>query len=139
MKKYLLILPLLFLSGRGFSQEAKAQIQTQNGENFQKAEFPGGDDAFRKEFLNMVHAYIDVALYAIQGQVTFLFNINSKGKIDKVDILPRFRNDETFIDDMKFALKKVKGKWTPATKNGVPVDSKLIMKINFQNNVYDHD
>lgn len=87
----------------------------------------------------MVHAYIDVALYAIQGQVTFLFNINSKGKIDKVDILPRFRNDETFIDDMKFALKKVKGKWTPATKNGVPVDSKLIMKINFQNNVYDHD
>ncbi|UKB83785.1 energy transducer TonB [Chryseobacterium sp. MEBOG06] len=139
MKKYLLILPLLLLSGRGFSQEAKAQIQTQNGENFQKAEFPGGDDAFRKEFLNMVHAYIDVALYAIQGQVTFLFNINSKGKIDKVDILPRFRNDETFIDDMKFALKKVKGKWTPATKNGVPVDSKLIMKINFQNNVYDHD
>lgn len=37
MKKYLLILPLLLLSGKGFSQEAKAPIQTQNGENFQKA------------------------------------------------------------------------------------------------------
>ncbi|UKB79871.1 energy transducer TonB [Chryseobacterium sp. MEBOG07] len=139
MKKYLMVLPFLLLSFKGFSQETKTQIQVQPGEDFRKAEFPGGEDAFRKEFLNMVHAYIDVALYAIQGEVTFLFNINSKGKIDKVDILPRFKNDETFIDDMKFALKKVKGKWQPATKNGIPVDSKLIMKIRFNNNAYDHD
>ncbi|MGH1520178.1 energy transducer TonB [Chryseobacterium sp. JK1] len=139
MKKYLLILPLLLISGKGFSQEAKAQIQVEKGEDFKKAEFPGGEEAFKKEFMNMVYAYIDVALYAIQGEVTFLFNINSKGKIDKVDIMPRFKNDESFIDDMKFALKKVKGKWQPATKNGTPVDSKLIMKIRFQNNVYDHD
>jgi len=134
-----LILPLCFIGVKGLSQETKAQIQIQQGEDFRKAEFPGGEDAFRKEFLNMVHAYIDVALYAIQGEVTFLFNINLKGKIDKVDILPRFKNDEMFIDDMKFALKKVKGKWQPATKNGVPVDSKLIMKIRFNNNAYDHD
>ncbi|MFZ4931375.1 energy transducer TonB [Chryseobacterium sp. Mn2064] len=139
MKKYLLILPLLLISGKGFSQETKAQIQVEKGDDFKKAEFPGGEEAFRKEFMNMVYAYIDVALYAIQGEVTFLFNINSKGKIDKVDIMPRFKNDESFIDDMKFALKKVKGKWQPATKNGVPIDSKLIMKIRFQNNVYDHD
>lgn len=139
MKKYFLILPLLLAGGKGFSQEAKAQIQVQKGEDFKKAEFPGGEEAFKKEFMNMVYAYIDVALYAIQGEVTFLFNINSKGKIDKVDIMPRFKNDESFIDDMKFALKKVKGKWQPATKNGIPVDSKLIMKIRFQNNTYDHD
>lgn len=139
MKKYLLILPLCFIGVKGLSQETKAQIQIQQGEDFRKAEFPGGEDAFRKEFLNMVHAYIDVALYAIQGEVTFLFNINPKGKIDKVDILPRFKNDEMFIDDMKYALKKVKGKWQPATKNGIPVDSKLIMKIRFNNNTYDHD
>ncbi|PTT25013.1 hypothetical protein DBR28_18255 [Chryseobacterium sp. HMWF028] len=139
MKKHLMVLPFLLLSFKGFSQETKAQIQVQAGEDFRKAEFPGGEDAFRKEFLNMVHAYIDVALYAIQGEVTFLFNINSKGKIDKIDILPRFKNDETFIDDMKFAAKKVKGKWQPATKNGIPVDSKLIMKIHFNNNTYDHD
>lgn len=134
-----MVLPFLLLSFKGFSQEIKAQIQVQPGEDFRKAEFPGGENAFRKEFLNMVHAYIDVALYAIQGEVTFLFNINSKGKIDKIDILPRFKNDETFIDDMKFAAKKVKGKWQPATKNGIPVDSKLIMKIRFNNNTYDHD
>ncbi|AZA91516.1 hypothetical protein EG343_13160 [Chryseobacterium nakagawai] len=139
MKKYLLILPLLMLSGKAFSQAATAQYEYQNSADFQKAEFPGGEDAFRKEFLNMVYAYVDVALYAIQGEVTFIFNINSKGKIDKLDILPKFKNNEMFIDDMKYALKRVKGKWSPATKSGIPVDSKAIMKIRFNNNTYDHD
>ncbi|MGN7866413.1 hypothetical protein [Chryseobacterium sp. 22458] len=139
MKKLLLILPLLLLSGKGFSQQAAAEYQYQNSSDFQKAEFPGGEEAFRKEFLNMVYAYVDVALYAIQGEVTFIFNINSKGKIDKLDVLPKFRNNEMFVDDMKYALKKVKGKWSPATKSGVPVDSKAIMKIRFSNDTYDHD
>lgn len=139
MKKYLVILPLLMLSSKGFSQQATAQYQYQNSADFQKAEFPGEVEAFRKEFLNMVHAYIDMALYAIQGEVTFIFNINSKGKIDKLDVLPKFKNNEMFIDDMKYALKKVKGKWSPATKSGVPVDSKAIMKIRFENNTFDHD
>ncbi|CAI8929543.1 energy transducer TonB [Chryseobacterium sp. IT-36CA2] len=139
MKKYLLILPLLLIGFNGFSQQTAAQYQYQNDADFQKAEFPGGEDAFRKEFLKMVYAYIDVALYAIKGEVTFIFNIDPKGKINKVDILPKFKNSETFIDDMKFAAKKVKGKWTPATKNGVPVDYKTIMKIRFDNNTYDHD
>lgn len=137
MKKYLLILPLLLLSGKGFSQETATQTQ-QIFDN-KKAEFPGGDEAFRKEFMNMVHAYIDMALYAIQGQVTFIFNIDSKGKINNIDVLPKFKNNEMFIDDMKYATKKVKGKWKPATKNGVAVDSKFVMKVNFDNNGYDHD
>jgi hypothetical protein len=137
MKKYLLILPLLLLSCKGFSQDTTAQ--TQNTENIQKAEFPGGDEAFQKEFMNMVHAYIDIALYAIQGKVTFIFNIDEKGKIDKIDVLPKFKNNEMFIDDMKYAVKKVKGKWKPATKNGAPVDSKFVMKVQFNNNTYDHD
>ncbi|MCF2221117.1 energy transducer TonB [Chryseobacterium sp. PS-8] len=138
MKKYLLILPLLLISGKGFSQENTTQVQ-QTAESYQKAEFPGGDQAFQKEFMNMVHAYIDMALYAIQGKVTFVFNIDAKGKISQIDVLPKFKNNEMFIDDMKYAAKKVKGKWTPAKKNGVPVDSKFVMKVNFSNNTYDHD
>lgn len=139
MKKYLLI--FLLLGFKAFSQETTAQYryQYQNDADFQKAEFPGGEDAFRKEFLKMVYAYIDVALYAIKGEVTFIFNVDPKGKVDKVDILPKFKDNEMFIDDMKFALKKVKGKWKPAVRNGEPVDYKTIMKIRFDNNTYDHD
>ncbi|MBV8325977.1 energy transducer TonB [Chryseobacterium sp.] len=135
MKKYLLILPLLFLGFKGFSQAVVPRYQGQ--ESFQKAEFPGGEEAFKKEFLKMVYSYIDMALYAVQGEVTFIFNIDPKGKIDKVDILPKFKNNEMFIDDMKYALKKVKNKWKPAVRNGVPIDSKFIMKINFEHNLYD--
>ncbi len=65
--------------------------------------------------------------------------IDTKGKISNIDVLPKFKNNEMFIDDMKYAAKKVKRKWTPATKNGIPVDSKLVIKMNFTNNVYDHD
>lgn len=138
MKKYLLILPLLLFSGKGFSQTAGSQAHTTTV-NYQKAEFPGGDEAFRKEFMDMVHAYIDMALYAVQGNITFIFNIDPKGKISNIDVLPKFKNNEMFIDDMKYAAKKVKGKWKPALQNGIPVDSKLVIKVNFSHNTYDHD
>jgi hypothetical protein len=54
-------------------------------------------------------------------------------------VLPKFKDNEMFIDDMKYAAKKVKGKWKAATRNGIPVDSKFVMKVNFSNNAYDHD
>ncbi|WP_294334102.1 energy transducer TonB [uncultured Chryseobacterium sp.] len=138
MKKYLLLLPLLLFSGKGFSQSNNAQPQTAIAD-YQKAEFPGGDEAFKQEFMNMVHAYIDMALYAVQGKVTFIFNIDPKGKISNIDILPKFKNNEMFIDDIKYAAKKVKGKWKAALQNGVPVDSKFVMKVNLSHNTYDHD
>ena len=34
---------------------------------------------------------------------------------------------------------EIKGKWKPAVKNGTPVDSKFVMKVNFSYNTYDHD
>jgi len=37
--------------------------------NYYKAEFSGGDETFQKEFMNMVHAHIDMALYAVQGKL----------------------------------------------------------------------
>lgn len=126
MKKYIIILFLFLFSIKGFSQE-------------KKAEFPGGEEAFKTEFMNMVHAYVDIALYALQGEVTFIFNIDPKGKPNNLDVLPKFKNNEMFIDDMKYAMKKVKKKWSPATKDGVPVDSKYVMKVRFKHNTYDID
>ena len=137
MKKYIFILSFLFIGVKSYSQAVVPQSTGQ--ESFQKAEFPGGDDAFRKEFLKKVYSSVDMALYAMQGEITFIFNIDPKGKIDKVDILPKFKNNEMFIDDMKYAVKKVKNKWQPATRNGIAVDSKFIMKVNFEHNLYDVD
>ncbi|MDR2237499.1 MAG: energy transducer TonB [Chryseobacterium sp.] len=136
MKKYFLLFPLLFIGIKSFSQNT-AQAGTQP--YTQKAEFPGGDAAFSKQFMNMLHAYVNAENYAINGTVTFVINIDKNGKMDRLDILPKIKNSEMFIDDVKYALKKVKGKWKPAMKDGVPVESKYIFRVNFTTGTYDMD
>src|ERR1700750_1658346 len=110
MKKYLLLLPLMFIAIKGFSQQATQTEITYT----QKAEFPGGDEAFRKQFMDMLYAYVDTQSYAINGKIIFLINIAPDGKMNRLDVLPKIKNSEMFIDDVKYAMKKIKGKWKPA-------------------------
>lgn len=56
-----------------------------------------------------------------------------------MNMVHAFKNNEMFVDDIKYAAKKVKGKWKPAVKNGIPEDSEPVMKVNFSHNTYDHD
>ncbi|SFN73609.1 TonB protein C-terminal [Chryseobacterium oleae] len=135
MKKYLLLVPLLFIAINGFSQQATQTEVTYT----QKAEFPGGDEAFRKQFMDMLYAYVDTQSYAINGKVIFLINIAPDGKMNRLDVLPKIKNSEMFIDDVKYAMKKIKGKWKPAMKENTPVDSKITVKVNFSTHGYDHD
>ncbi|RKS96732.1 hypothetical protein [Chryseobacterium defluvii] len=137
MKKYLLGLSLLLIGFKGIAQES--QSQTENITSSQNAEFPGGDSAFTQEFLKMIHAYIDLNKYAVNGQFVFVFDVGTDGKISQLDVLPKVKNSELFIEDMQFAIKKVKKKWKPATKNGAPIVSKKIIKINFTTDHFDHD
>ncbi|MCU7617355.1 energy transducer TonB [Chryseobacterium sp. PBS4-4] len=126
MKKYLVVLLLLFLGFKGFSQETKA-------------EYEGGNAVFANKFMEMLYAYVDVQSYAIEGTVTYIINIDKTGKASHLDIIPKIKNGDMFVDDSQYALKKVKGKWKPATKDGIAVSSKYIMKVNFKSNTYDHD
>lgn len=135
MKKTILIL-LLTLGVMGYSQESKASKE--NISASQNAEFPGGDDAFAKEFLQMIHSYIDMGKYAVNGKFVFVFDVDKNGKVENLDVLPKVKNSEMFIDDMKFAIKKVKKKWKPAIQDGQPVISKKIIKINFTSDHFDH-
>jgi hypothetical protein len=136
MKKYLILLPLLFLRVKGFSQQAP---QTEVTSYTQQAEFPGGEEAFRKQFMDMLYAYVDTQSYAINGKVTFVINIAPDGKMNRLDVLPKIKNSEMFVDDVKYAMKKIKGKWKPAMKENTPVDSKVIFKVDFTTHGYDHD
>lgn len=135
MKKTIVIL-FLALGFMGYSQQSQAPKE--NITNSQNAEFPGGDDAFTKEFLQMIHSYIDLKKYAVNGQFVFVFDVSTSGKVENLDVLPKVKNSEMFIDDMKFAIKKVKKKWKPAMKDGQPVVSKKIIKINFTSDHFDH-
>ena len=116
------------------------ETQTQNENKISgNAEFPGGDSAFSQEYLKMIHAYIDLGKYAVNGQFVFIFDVDKNGKISNLDVLPKVQNSEMFIEDMQFAIKRVKKKWKPAMKEGSPVVSKKIIKINFTSDHFDHD
>jgi hypothetical protein len=136
MKKYLLLLLLLCIGIKSFSQNTSP---VEVASYTQKAKFPGGDEVFRKQFMDMLYAYVDTQSYAINGKITFLINISPEGKMNKLDVVPKIKNSEMFIDDVKYAMKKIKGKWTPAMYGDTPVDSKMIIKVNFNTNTYDHD
>ncbi|SDJ70887.1 energy transducer TonB [Chryseobacterium jejuense] len=135
MKKHIVIL-FLFMGFIGYSQQSQSPKEDVVGS--QNAEFPGGDEAFTKEFLEMIHAYIDLKKYAVNGKFVFVFDVSTNGKVDNLDVLPKVKNSEMFIDDMRFAIKKVKKKWKPAMKDGQPVVSKKIIKINFTSDHFDH-
>ena len=51
-----------------------------------KAEFPGGMEAFRKEFMTMVYGYVDVTAYAVNGPFSFIITIDEKGKTVLMDL-----------------------------------------------------
>lgn len=124
-----------------FSQEQKSEntSSTYTVVNFKKAEFPGGDNAYRNELYKMIHGYIDLSTYAANGIYTFSFDIDIDGKTKNLNVTPKVKNSELFIEDMLFCMKKIKTKWAPATENGVPVKSRYTIKINFVTDHFDHD
>lgn len=131
--KYLFLIFAIFISSSFYSQNS--DLSNVSG----KAEFPGGQEAFRKEFMKMVYAYVDMTAYAVNGKFSFIITIDEKGKMSEMKIYPKVRNDEEFRQDMDFAMRRIKKKWKPALQNGVPVSSNIIFEINFSSEHSDHD
>ena len=131
------LLFLLFL----FPATVFAQAEEENQPKItfiERAKFPGGEDAYRAELFEMINAYIDLRKYAVNGLFQFMFTIDVNGKIKNVQVYPQVKNSEMFIDDMQFAMKRVKTRWIPAKKNDVPIESKYVLKINFTTDHFDH-
>lgn len=136
MKMILFLLVICFgwASGQSTEQQVHQKIIYT-----EPAHFPGGDEAFLAEFHKMVRGYIDMKQYAANGIFNFMFDIDVNGKISNVQIFPQVKNSGMFIDDMTFAVKRIKPKWTPAMHDGKPVKSKRLLKVNFTSDHFDHD
>ncbi len=124
--KYFLLVLAVFISSTFYSQNSDLESNVTR-----KAEFPGGQNAFRNEFMKMVYAYVDMTAYAVNGKFSFVITIDEKGKMSELKIHPKVRNDEEFKQDMNFAMQRIKKKWKPALQNGVPISSNIIFEINF--------
>lgn len=136
MAKYYFLIVFLFSSTIFHSQTTTSEDTTKADS---KAEFPGGQNAFKNEFMKMVHAYVDITAYAVNGKFSFVLTVDEKGKMSELKIYPKVRNDEEFKQDMNFAMKRIKKKWMPAIKNGVPVSSNIIFDINFTSDHSDEE
>lgn len=78
--------------------------------------FPGGINEFRNQIMNIVN----VDGINSDMRVTLMFEISETGEIinPKVDgVNPSSR----FVKSAIVGLSKIKSKWSPATKNGMPV------------------
>lgn len=133
--KYFFLVFVLFISSTFYSQNSDLESSNVT----RKAEFPGGQNAFRNEFMKMVYAYVDMTAYAVNGKFSFVITIDEKGKMSELKIHPKVRNDEEFKQDMNFAMQRIKKKWKPAMQNGVPVESRYIFDINFTSDHADEE
>lgn len=135
MVKYVFLLFSVCFSTKCFAQTAQP---TETVQQNRQAEFPGGENAFRNEFMKMVHGYFDITAYAVNGKFSFIITIDEQGKPSDLQIYPKVKNDEEFRQDMTFAMKRIKKKWKPAIKDGVPISSNRIIEINFSSDHADH-
>ena len=67
----------------------------------------------------------------VNGSIFLHLDIDTEGKITKLDITPNVANSEMFLRDLKFAVRKINKNWTPSKCVNVPVVSRIRIKLNF--------
>jgi len=119
MKNILLFLTL-FLSIGIFSQEAVQTKELASKEFDVAAEYEGGITKFRDAFQKRFDSKNDFkGSGTYQTLITFI--VDEKGLISQVFATGKNDSFNTLAIN---AIKKIKGKWTPATLNGNPVKSR---------------
>lgn len=120
MKK-LLVFAVLIISVKTFSQEtisSNQEIATVNNNIYDKADkvalYPGGTDAFRKNFYQTFDSGKINGRGKIRSEATFV--IDQEGYITDIQIKG---DNKSMNKEMERAIKAMsKTKWSPATLNG---------------------
>lgn len=106
-------------------------------DSFTKAEFPGGEQAFKKELFQQILRSIDREAYTINGRFYVLLDVDSNGKLSKVQFGPKVQNGEMLFADLEYAVFNIKSLWSPAKCNGIPVASRQKLALLFTTESYD--
>jgi TonB family protein len=119
----------MLVFGSAFAQSNKDSVKTstQNTEVvITQPEFKGGIEKMY-EYIKINFQYPDEAeRRSVRGKMEVEFTVEKSGDITYVGILKGL--DES-IDEEVLRLLKAMPRWTPATKNGVPVRYKVSMPI----------
>ena len=129
MRKIAFTLVLMLVFGSAFAQSNTDSVKTstQNTEVvITQPEFKGGIEKMY-EYIKINFQYPDEAeRRSVRGKMEVEFTVEKSGDITYVGILKGL--DES-IDEEVLRLLKAMPRWTPATKNGVPVRYKVSMPI----------
>ena len=132
MRKIALTLILLSVFGLAAAQSDKDSATTtvkKTADVITQPEFKGGIEKMY-EYISRNFQYPDEAQKrSVKGKMEVEFTVANSGDITYVGILKGL--DES-IDEEVLRLLKAMPRWTPATKNGVPVRYKVSMPINIR-------
>ncbi len=106
-------------------------------ENPLYAQFSGGENSFKQALSKNIQNDLNSGLYSVNGTFELHLNINKSGNLQSFKLLPEVLNSNLLYRDVEIALRRMNPKFKPATCNGVPVESKLRLKINFRTDSFD--
>ena len=110
MKKVLILLTVLILSGTAIAQKKETQ---QPKEETQQKELPqpfkGGNEAYNQFFKDSLQVTADIIKAKASGTAIFKFTADAKGNISKIVVY--YADDYLIAQPAIEALKKTNGQW----------------------------
>ncbi len=101
------------------------------------ARFTGGETAFKQNISRQMKGFLDTGLYTVNGTFELILFIGKNGTLQRFQLKPEVPNGHLLERDVELALKNMNPSWTPASCNGIPVDSRIRQKINFRTESFD--
>lgn len=130
MKKLLILSVSIFLFGLVSAQSdssSTSKAASAVGEDvITQPEFKGGIEKMYQYIADNFEYPDDAAKRSVNGKMEVEFTVEKSGDITYVGIL---KGLDYSIDEEVLRLLKAMPRWTPATKNGVPVRYKVSMPI----------
>ena len=106
-------------------------------QNATYAQYVGGENAFKQKLVKSMKANLDNTSYSVNGTFDFTFYLDKDGNLKDFTLKPEVTNSMVLQSDLRAAVKALNQKWIPATCNGVAVESKIRLKVNFRTEMYD--
>lgn len=92
-------------------------------------EFPGGEKALNKYFRSELKYPESAEENGIEGRVVVQFVVDESGSVQDVEVVEP-AEDESLNEEAIRVVKEMPA-WTPATKNGEPVNAQFKLPVNF--------
>lgn len=134
MRKLTLLFVLLSVSGFVFAQsdtvsDSNSNTTQKTADVITQPEFKGGIEKMYQYITDNFVYPEEAEKRSVNGKMEVEFTVEKSGDITYVGIL---KGLDYSIDEEVLRLLKAMPRWTPATKNGVPVRYKVSMPINIR-------